>query len=198
MILIMKRTLLSGWLLDLAGNTNSDQSVVWLELLQCLWGIVNEGESGSLSTTELGLEAENVDLLLGALVELSELAAEVILGDIGAVWVKDVTIQQLDLYPEILHSIPFACVRADAELLIARRSWSGLLVNGTYMTICLRPKRGLRMNLRVRSVTGCSRSAILTKDCLQYVEDRCRMEFVVRSLAFRGSKSRKLKFVKIA
>ncbi len=30
------------------------------------------------------------------------------------------------------------------------------------MTICLRPKSGLRMNLRVLSVTGCSRSAILS------------------------------------
>lgn len=34
--------------------------------------------------------------------------------------------------------------------------------NATYTTICLRPRSGLRMNLRVRSVTGCSRSAIFT------------------------------------
>ena len=32
-----------------------------------------------------------------------------------------------------------------------------------YTTICLRPRRGLRMNLRVRSVTGCSRSAMVLK-----------------------------------
>lgn len=32
---------------------------------------------------------------------------------------------------------------------------------GTHTTICLRPSRGLRMNLRVRSVTGESESAIL-------------------------------------
>lgn len=31
----------------------------------------------------------------------------------------------------------------------------------TYTTICLRPSRGLRMNLRVRRVTGESESAIL-------------------------------------
>ncbi len=31
----------------------------------------------------------------------------------------------------------------------------------THTTICLRPSRGLRMNLRVRSVTGESESAIL-------------------------------------
>ena len=30
----------------------------------------------------------------------------------------------------------------------------------TYTTICLRPRRGLRMNLRVRNVTGWSRSAM--------------------------------------
>lgn len=65
---------------------------MWLELLEGLWGIVNKGETGGLAATELGLEAEDVDLLLGALVELSELAAEVVLGDVGAVWVQNVTV----------------------------------------------------------------------------------------------------------
>ena len=31
---------------------------------------------------------------------------------------------------------------------------------GTHTTICFRPRRALRMNLRVRSVTGCSLSAM--------------------------------------
>lgn len=35
------------------------------------------------------------------------------------------------------------------------------MMGSAYTTICLRPRRGLRMNLRVRSVTGCSRSAIV-------------------------------------
>ena len=35
----------------------------------------------------------------------------------------------------------------------------------TYTTICLRPSRGLRMNLRVRRVTGVSTSAILGNVC---------------------------------
>jgi hypothetical protein len=87
-----RRTLFSGSLLDLAGDTDTDQSVVWLELLQGLWGIVDEGKASGLAATELGLEAEDVDLLLGALVELSKLAAEVILGDVGAVWVQNVTV----------------------------------------------------------------------------------------------------------
>lgn len=40
---------------------------------------------------------------------------------------------------------------------------AGKAANGeeTHTTICLRPSRGLRMNLRVRSVTGESESAIL-------------------------------------
>jgi hypothetical protein len=40
-------------------------------------------------------------------------------------------------------------------------SWVRSVIGSTYTTICLRPRRGLRMNLRVRRVTGCSRSAIL-------------------------------------
>lgn len=86
------RTLCSGWLLDLLCGTDTDQSEVWLELLEGLWGIVNEGEAGGLAATELGLETEDVDLVLGALVQLSELATEVVLGHVGAVWVQDVTV----------------------------------------------------------------------------------------------------------
>ena len=66
---------------------------MWLELLEGLWGIVDKGETGGLAATELGLETENIDLLLCALVQLSELAAEVVLGNVGAVWVQDVTVR---------------------------------------------------------------------------------------------------------
>lgn len=62
------------------------------EFLHCLWGIVDEGETGCLSTTELGAETENVDLVLASLVEFGEFASELILGDVGTVWVEDVTI----------------------------------------------------------------------------------------------------------
>ena len=82
----------SGWLLDLICDTDTDETEVWLELLEGLWGIVNEGEAGGLAATVLGLETEDVDLVLGALVQLSELATEVVLGDVGAVWVQDVTV----------------------------------------------------------------------------------------------------------
>lgn len=96
-----ERTLLSAGLLDLGCNTDANQSVVWLELLEGLWGIVDEGETGSLATTELSLETENVDLVLAGLVQLSELGAELVLGDVGAVWVEDVPMRMLGslLYP---------------------------------------------------------------------------------------------------
>lgn len=65
---------------------------MWLELLQGLWGIVHERETGRLATTELGLETEDVDLVLVGLVHLGELATEFILGDVGAVGVEDITV----------------------------------------------------------------------------------------------------------
>ena len=63
-----------------------------LEFLQGLRRIVDEGETGCLSTTKLCLETENVDLVLGGLVQLGEFDTEFILGDVGTVWVEDVTI----------------------------------------------------------------------------------------------------------
>jgi hypothetical protein len=53
-VVMPERTLLSAGLLNLRGNTDTDQSVVGLELLQCLWGVVDESETSCLSTTELG------------------------------------------------------------------------------------------------------------------------------------------------
>jgi len=83
---------LPGSLLDLAGHADTDQSVVRLELLHGLGRVVDEGEAGALATTELGAETEDGDLVLGGLVELGELLAELILGDVGAVGVEDVTV----------------------------------------------------------------------------------------------------------
>ena len=48
---------------------------MWLEFLQCLGRIVDEGKTGRLSTTKLGLETENIDLVLVGLVELSKLCS---------------------------------------------------------------------------------------------------------------------------
>jgi hypothetical protein len=53
-----------------------------LELLQILDGVVDEGETSGLSTTEMSAQAEDGNRLLVGLVELSQLAPEVILRDI--------------------------------------------------------------------------------------------------------------------
>jgi hypothetical protein len=66
---------------------------VWLELLHGLGGIVEEGKAGALATTELCSETEDGDLVLGELVKLAELLAELILRDVGARWVEDVTVK---------------------------------------------------------------------------------------------------------
>jgi len=70
-----ERTLLSAWLLNLRRKSNTNESVMWLEFLQCLGRIVDEGKTGRLSTTKLGLETENIDLVLVGLVELSKLCS---------------------------------------------------------------------------------------------------------------------------
>lgn len=87
-----KLTLLSRGLLDLVGLSVADEAVVWLELLHGLGGVVEEGESGALAATVLCPEAEDGHLVLGGLVELGELLAELILGNVGARWVEDVTV----------------------------------------------------------------------------------------------------------
>lgn len=89
-----RRTLLSGSLLDLGGLANTDESVVGLELLHGLGRVVDESKASGLATTVLGAETEDGDLVLGGLVELGELLAELILGDVGAVGVKDVTVER--------------------------------------------------------------------------------------------------------
>lgn len=86
-----KRTLLARRLLDLGGGTNADQTVGGLKLLQGLGGVVDQSEAGGLATTVLGAETEDGDLVLVGLVQVGQLLAELILGDVGAVGVQDVT-----------------------------------------------------------------------------------------------------------
>lgn len=87
------RTLLSAGLLDLLGQANADQAVVGLELLHGLGRVVDESKASGLATTELGAQAEDRDLVLAGLVEAGELVTELLLGDVGAVGVQDVTDQ---------------------------------------------------------------------------------------------------------
>lgn len=53
-----------------------------LELLQGIVGVVDKGESGGLSSTEVGAETEDGDGGLIGLVKLSELGTEVVLADV--------------------------------------------------------------------------------------------------------------------
>ena len=92
-MLFSKRTLLSAGLLDLGGLAVTDEPVVGLELLHRLGAVVDEGEASGLATTVLGAETEDGDLVLVGLVQLGELLAELILGDVRAVGVQDVTVQ---------------------------------------------------------------------------------------------------------
>lgn len=85
------RTLLPAGLLDLGGHADTDQPVVGLELLHGLGGVVDEGKASGLATTVLSAEAEDVDLVAAGLVEATQLLAELILGDVRAVGVQDVT-----------------------------------------------------------------------------------------------------------
>jgi hypothetical protein len=85
-----RRTLLAGRLLDLGGGTNADQTVGGLELLQGLLGVVDQGEAGALTTTVLGAETEDGDLVLVGLVQVGQLLAELVLGDVGTVGVEDI------------------------------------------------------------------------------------------------------------
>ena len=87
-------TLLSRGLLDLGGLSVSHEAIVWLELLHGLGGVVEEGEASALATTVLGAETKDGHVVLVGLVELRELLTELILGDVGARWVKDVTVDR--------------------------------------------------------------------------------------------------------
>jgi hypothetical protein len=89
-----ERTLLPGGLLDLGGHAVSYEPVAGLELLHSLGAVVDESKAGALATTEVCLEAEDGDILLLGLVELTELATELVLGDVRAVGVEDIAIWQ--------------------------------------------------------------------------------------------------------
>lgn len=84
--------MLPARLLNLLRHANADEPVVGLELLHRRLGVVDEAESGRLAATVLCAETEDGDLLLAALVELGQLGAEVILGDVGALRVEDITV----------------------------------------------------------------------------------------------------------
>ena len=90
MIVESKLTLLSARLLLLRRHANSDESVMWLELLHRSLVLVNQCETCALASTVLSAETKNGNLVLIRLVKFSQLGSEVFLGHIGPLWVEDV------------------------------------------------------------------------------------------------------------
>lgn len=82
-------SLLSGSLVNLLGQAISDQSVRWLELLSVSNRVVNKTETSGSTTTVLGSEAKDGDGILVSLVGRSKLLSELVLGDVGSVWVEN-------------------------------------------------------------------------------------------------------------
>ena len=85
-------TLLSAGTLDLLAHADAHEAVQGLELLHGLGGVVDEGEAAGLAATELGAQAEALHLVLAGLVHAAQLVAELVLGDVGAAGVEDVTV----------------------------------------------------------------------------------------------------------
>lgn len=73
---------MAGRLINLGGVAVANEAVVGLELLEGVVGVVDQGETGGLSSSEVGAETEDGDGSLVGLVELSKLSAEVVLADV--------------------------------------------------------------------------------------------------------------------
>lgn len=65
---------------------------MWLEFFQRLVRIINKRKPGALAATVLRSKAEGGDLVLIDFVELSELLAQLVFANIGAIGVKNVAI----------------------------------------------------------------------------------------------------------
>lgn len=105
---IYKHTLLSAGTLGLGGHADTDKAVDGLKLLHGLGGVVDQGKASGLATTELGSQAENLDLVLLGLVHAAELLAELLLGDVGTAGVQDITTEIL-AFPSIKRQVQSSC-----------------------------------------------------------------------------------------
>lgn len=81
--------LLPGGLLGL-GKTVTDETVLGLEALGRVEGVVDQGKARGATTTKSGLEAKAEDGLLVSLVHGGELAADLILGEVSEAGMKDI------------------------------------------------------------------------------------------------------------
>lgn len=89
-----EHTLLSAGTLGLGSHANADQTVGGLELLHSLGRVVDQGKASGLATTELSSQTKDGDLVLLGLVHATKLLTELILGDVGAAGVQDITTTQ--------------------------------------------------------------------------------------------------------
>jgi len=71
-------------------NLELSESEVRLVLEEVLLVIVNESETSSLATTELGVESVDNNVSSINLELLGELLSDLFLGDGGSIWVKDI------------------------------------------------------------------------------------------------------------
>lgn len=83
-------SLLSRGLLNLLSQAVSHQSVSWLESLGVSDRLVDQTETGGLSTTEVSSETEHGDSIFVSLVKLRQLLSQLILGHVWSVWVQNV------------------------------------------------------------------------------------------------------------
>lgn len=77
-------------LLDLFRSADANKPVGGLELLHGLVRVVHQRETGALAATVLRAEAEDGHLVFVGLVQVGDLVAEFVFGDVGAVGVEDV------------------------------------------------------------------------------------------------------------
>ena len=90
------RTLLPARLLNLCSRPIPHQPIMRLELLHHLMAVVNQSEPSRFASTELRAETETGYLVFVGFVELGKFLTEFVFGDIGAIGVEDVTVEQDD------------------------------------------------------------------------------------------------------
>ena len=65
---------------------------MWLKLLHRLMIVVDQGETGRLSSSVLCPETEAGHLVFVGFIELGEFLAEFVFGDVGSVGVEDIAV----------------------------------------------------------------------------------------------------------
>ncbi|KAL3963141.1 hypothetical protein ACCO45_000145 [Purpureocillium lilacinum] len=127
---------------------------IWLDGIDA--GSRHQGKAGGLAATELGSQAEDLDLVLLGLVHATELLAELLLGDVGTAGVEDVTEAESAACSSILWS---CSVRRCRRHCMSSRPW----VPGSFLDFAT-DHRGLPAGNSPRR-TQTDRMAVLMVDC---------------------------------